>query len=478
MSQLCLTLAEESREGLTGKIRRYDGACPLIEVRLDYLSTPALPALDPSRSSRLIATCRPVREGGRFRGEESERLNLLRDAAVAGFEWIDVEHDTILDLPPQAKVIRSYHDFASMPENWDALYQKIESLPGDLTKIAVFIHDTEDLVCLLRVMEASRGRNRVLIGMGSFGEPSRLLGHFVGNAWTYVVEDSDAAVAPGQFSLGQAVKSYRLCDAGEDPKIYGVLGNPVSHSLSPPLHNLLFNHYQLPSVYLPFRLTAVEPWFDYLASSRLPFEGWSVTLPFKTAVVKYADTEQRQDALNTLVSKGNRWKGLNTDYAGFLKPLSEIELSGRSAVVLGAGGVVHTVARALYDKGASVTVIARDRARAAALAGHFGFSHGTFNEVPSAHFCVNCTPVGQYPDVSDSPLRPEQLNFELVYDLVYHPEKTRLLQMAEKKGLRVISGMEMFVEQAALQFLAWTGIDPDRRLIVDSVRSQLSGDAD
>jgi 3-dehydroquinate dehydratase / shikimate dehydrogenase len=474
MSQLCLTLAEESVERLEEKIRRYDGLSPVLEIRLDYLEKPSLPRFSSSRSSRLIATCRPVREGGRFRGEESERLRLLREASLAGWDWIDVEHDTAVDLPPDAKVIRSYHDFQNMPADWQALYQRIESLPGDLTKIAVSVQNTEELVQLLKVMEAPSGRERIFIGMGSFGQPSRLLGHFLGNAWTYVVEDSRQMVAPGQFAFREAVEYYRLCDVTNKTTIYGVLGNPVAHSLSPPLHNLLFRHYRLPSVYLPFRLTSVDPWFSYLASSRLSFGGWSVTLPFKTAVVKYAETDLRLDALNTLVAAGRRWKGLNTDGAGFLKPLSQFELRGKQAVVLGAGGVVHTVVRALSDLGASVTIIARDPVRAAALAGQYRCKYGTFDDVPPGDLCVNCTPVGQYPDVSAVPLRADQLNFELVYDLIYHPEKTRLLRLAEKKGLRVISGMQMFVEQAALQFRAWTGIDPDRRLISDTVRSQLS----
>jgi len=477
MSQLCLTLAEDRLDQIIEKIRRYDGACPLIEVRIDHLEIPQVPRLPDARRSQYIATCRPVREGGRYQGTESDRLELLNQAARSGFDWIDLEHDVQpVSFPPGVRVVRSYHDFQGFPSDWAALIQKIDSLPGDITKIAAAVENTGQLVEVLRQFERRAARKRILIGMNGFGQPSRLLGHFLGNAWTYVTEEADRQIAPGQCSLDEARSSFRLDFTGPKPTFYGVLGNPLAHSMSPPLHNRLFSHYGLENVYLPFRLTSVEPWLDYVATSPVVFGGFSVTLPFKTDVVKFTVGEGERDrALNTLVREGQGWRGLNTDYAGFMKPLAGVDLRGCQALVLGTGGVTHTVIRALQAKGARVTVVARDAAKAAALAGRYGCGHALFSDLPlRAHLCVNCTPVGQYPAIEASPLSKDQLAFEMVYDLIYRPERTALIRMAEDKGLKTITGMEMFVEQAALQFHAWTGIDPDRKLVHEVVESLFS----
>lgn len=474
MSELCLTLAEDRVEKLTAKIRRYDGACPLIEIRIDHLDCPQIPALPASRRSRYIATCRPTREGGRYHAAEQDRLDLLRLAARSGFDWVDLEHDVdAVSFPPGVQVVRSYHDFRGFPSDWPTLTRKIDSLPGDLGKIAVTVESTGQLVELLRQFETRPTRKRILIGMNGFGQPSRLLGHFLGNEWTYVTEEADREVAPGQFSLDQAIESYRLDIGASHPTVYGVLGNPLAHSMSPPLHNRLFAHYRVDSVYLPFRLTSVDPWFDYVPSSPLRFGGFSVTLPFKTDVVKFARTEaEGERALNTLVREGEGWKGLNTDYPGFLKPLEKVDLRGSEALVLGTGGVTHTVIRALKAKGAKVTVVARDPAKGAALADRYGCRCALFSDLPiQAHLCVNCTPVGQYPNTDSSPISKDQFAFELVYDLIYRPQRTALVRMAEARGAKTITGIEMFVEQAALQFTAWTGIDPDRKLVHEIVES-------
>jgi 3-dehydroquinate dehydratase/shikimate dehydrogenase len=319
MGKLCLTLAEERPDLLGEKIRRYDGVCPLLEIRLDCLVRPGIPSLPSSRRSELIATCRPQREGGRYRGEESDRLRLLAAAAAAGFEWVDLECDIALpDLPSATRVVRSHHDFSTFPADLEAAYRSVEDRGGDVIKLAVPVSDTEQLARLLRFMEGRQGESQLVIGMGDFGQASRLLGHFLGNAWTYVSESRQSSVAPGQFGLDDARERFRLDYAGSSPTFYGVLGNPLAHSLSPPLHNRLFAHYGRDAVYLPIQLTSVDPWFEYVAGSRLAFGGFSVTLPFKAAVVKYASHgEALERALNTLVATEGGWQGLNTDYPGF-----------------------------------------------------------------------------------------------------------------------------------------------------------------
>lgn len=475
IGKLCLTLAEESLSTLERKVAQHSGRVPVIEIRLDYLARPEVPPLPGNTSTEFVATCRAAREGGRYKGSEGDRLALLKKAAESGFTWLDLEHDVEEDpsLPTATRVVRSYHCFGSFPESLPALLERMRAQRAEVIKLAVNVSGTGELVTLLSFMESFPSETpHIVLGMGSFGQSSRTLGVFLGNYWTYVAAAEEDAAAPGQFSLKKALDWYRLPSWVSAPPIYGVLGNPVAHSMSPQLHNHLFGHYRLKKVYFPFLLDCLDPWFDYVARSRLSFSGFSVTLPFKADVVKHVSLESAADVLNTLIRVDSHWEGSNTDYAGFLKPLqSRFDLKGKTAVVLGHGGVAHTVLAALRREGAQVVVVGRSRQRAAQFAARYGCRHAHFSDLPlRADLCVNATPVGQYPQVEDSPLLENQLDFGYVYDLVYHPEETRLLRMAAKKGILTISGIEMFVEQAALQFLAWTRIEPERELVREMIR--------
>jgi 3-dehydroquinate dehydratase / shikimate dehydrogenase len=471
MSGICLTLAEEDLSLLNRKISRYAGRVPFIEVRLDYLASPGLPSIPPT-TSRFVATCRPTREGGRWAGPERERLQRLRDAAHSGFQWVDIEHDVGIEAGefPGCSLLRSHHDFSRFPANLGGLIQSLEALPGDAVKLAVAVSGSADCVTLLRFMESSaRTKPRVILGMGEFGRLSRLLGALLGNLWTYVAENRGEAVAPGQFPLREAVEVYRL-DRWEDaPELYGVMGNPIGHSRSPHLHNGLFRHYGHDRLYLPIQLDDLAPWFDYVGESRLAFHGFSVTIPFKRDVGRYLRPPgEPGEAFNTLCRHEGEWRGLNTDRSGFLRPLQARipDLSGKRAVVLGNGGVAETVVATLRFAGAEVLVVGRRPDRVQEFARRHGVEWVLSTDLEGgADLCVNTTPVGQAPLRDLCPLAPEQINFSLVYDLVYNPARTRLLELAEGRGAETISGVEMFIEQAAGQFLAWTGTDPDRELM-------------
>jgi len=475
MVNLCLTLAECSVATLVEKITQYNGQVPYVEVRLDYLSKMEVPVIPSYQGTEFIATCRPQREGGLYEGSEKDRLDFLARAAHAGFSWLDLEHDVqeVPDLPSVTKVVRSYHCFDSFCPDLTFRFHELERMGGDLIKLATSVNQTAELRVLLKWMESLSSQTPfVILGMGELGQTSRFLGGLIGNFWTYVAETEDSNVAPGQFTLQQAEECYGLSEREDPPGIYGVLGNPVKHSLSPLIHNTLFRHYQLNNIYFPLALDQINPWFEYIDQSRLPFKGFSVTLPFKVDVFKYLNTKDSPvDALNTLVKRGPNWVGLNTDYHGFLYPLkSYLSLEGKKAVVLGNGGVAHTVVQALKDEGVEVVVVGRNSNKVAFFAKQYNCRWALFSDLPiSADLCVNATPVGQHPNVDESPLREDELEFELIYDLIYRPRKTHLLELAKNKGLRTISGVDMFIEQAALQFTTWTGIDPERNMIREMV---------
>ncbi|MBI4444590.1 MAG: type I 3-dehydroquinate dehydratase [Acidobacteria bacterium] len=475
---LCLTLAEQSLISLQEKLARYASQLAYVEVRLDCLGHLEVPELPKRARARFIATCRPRREGGYYDGPETERIECLAQAARRGFQWVDLEHDvaSIPVLPRLTCILRSLHCFGAFPEELEQLMGRLRALPGDLAKLVVTVNDSRELVKLLRFQETIPAQPpRVIHGMGSFGQPSRFLGAFTGNFWTYVSENSDHVLAAGQFPFSEAAWLYRLPEWRKPPIVYGVLGNPIAHSLSPWLHNCLFQRYEMGKVYFPFQLSEVHSWFDFLPTTCLRFGGFSITSPFKTDVLQYTNhIESPIASINTLVKVDSGWEGLNSDYAGFLKPLlSRLELGGKTVLVLGYGGVARTVVTALKNEGADVTITGRNRSRAAQFASELGCSFLDLGEIKAADILINATPVGQFPSIGESLLEEQQLQFDLVYDLVYHPERTLLIRLAEKKGIPVISGLEMFVEQAALQFMAWTGFNPDRDLMKKWVREAL-----
>ena len=476
MTKLCLSLADSSADVLEEKIARYAGQVPYIEARLDYLSEPKIPAVPGDLGTDFIATCRPVRAGGYFQGEEKVRLELLQKAAHSGFTWVDLEHDVedAPSLPAQTRIVRSHHCFDRFPEDLPDLFARLRKAGGDVIKLALSISATRELTSLLKWMESLDPEIPfVVLGMEDLGQPSRLLGAFLGNFWTYVAEDENSKVAPGQLTLEQAVQRYQLPRWKSTPSIYGVLGNPVAHSLSPLIHNQLFQSHQLDKIYLPFLLDDAKIWLDYVQQSPLPFSGFSVTLPFKTDVVKSVEhKESPVDSVNTLVKRDSVWAGLNTDYDGFLQALqSRLTLKGKTALVLGHGGVAHTVVKALMDQDVEVTVVGRNPDKVSHFAQLYGCRNLLFSDLPvPAQLCVNTTPVGQFPDIDDSPLKKDQMDFDVVYDLVYSPENTRFLNLAGSQGMETISGIEMFVEQAALQFEVWTGLSPDREMMRELVR--------
>ena len=479
MIDLCLTLAEGGLDTLQQKVNHYAGRVRYIEVRLDYLEEPGLPELPADGRTDFLATCRPGREGGLYQGEETERLRLLSAAAKSGFSWVDLEHDVEadLELPSSTRVVRSCHCFDDFPEDLDLLLGRLRQAGGDLFKMALTVNRTHELTQLLGWMESLPPSLRyVVLGMGDLGQPARFLGAFLGNSWTYVAAAEERKAAAGQFTVREAEGLYRLTAWKSQPEIYGVIGNPVAHSLSPWIHNRLFQEHGLDRIYLPLPVDDVGAWLAYAGESRLPFRGFSVTIPFKTQVLEFIQRKNSPvDSVNTLLREDSHWGGINTDYPGFLKALeSRLSLQGRSALVLGNGGVAHTVVKALQDQGAEVTVVGRDAARLNRFSKLYGCPVALFSDLPiRADMCVNTTPVGQYPHVADSPLDDQQLDFELVYDLIYHPQQTRLLDRARGRGLQTVSGMEMFVEQAALQFEAWTGLSPDRDRMAETIRKAL-----
>ena len=467
-AQLCATVTGDTTDELRA---RRDAACEadLVELRLDTVRDLDLAGALADRTCPVVVTCRPVWEGGRFRGSEEDRHGILRRALELGAEWVDLEwrggFEALIAERQGRSIVLSMHDFEGTPSDLEGRYRAMRGTGAEVVKLAVRTRSASDVVRLLRLGRASQPERLVLIGMGPPGVPTRLLPAHFGSYWTYAGD----GIAPGQVSLSNMVRRYRFKRTSRSTAVYGVAGAPIGHSLSPPMHNAAFEAADLDAVYVPFEATSVDDLMTL--ADALDVAGLSVTAPFKESIMTHArDVDalgRRVGAVNTLRADARGWVGLNTDVPGFLAPLDERgDVSGMRSTVLGAGGAARAVVVALASRGAAVRVCARRTERALAVARLVG---GTVEAVPppagSWDLLVNTTPVGTDPEVTESPVPAAALRGGgTVYDLVYNPGRTRLLREAEAVGCETIGGLDMLVAQAVRQFEWWFGSRPPAQL--------------
>jgi 3-dehydroquinate dehydratase/shikimate dehydrogenase len=315
MHRFCLTLAETSVSTLERKLKHYSGQVQFIEVRLDYL--PESPAFDLQleTTTQFLATCRPLREGGRFSGSEHIRLTVLEKATRAGFGWIDLEHDVNedLDVSSETRIVRSLHAFDRFPADLGDTWAYLSARPGDVHKLALTVETTGELCRLLSLMERlAEEVPRTIIGMGTRGQLSRFLGGFLNNSWTYVAEDSTNTPAPGQFSVPQARGLYRLDSWSSCPQLVVGIGDPRRNAESSRILNPLFQQAGLAVVYLPADIDVLEEWFEFLSTSRLPIQGMDVGSTFEEDVSSFLESRvPGATAVDTLWKMNDGWHGLN-----------------------------------------------------------------------------------------------------------------------------------------------------------------------
>ena len=422
----------------------------IVELRIDGVADLDLPALLADRAAPVIVTCRPVWEGGAFDGTEPDRLRLLRRARALGAEFIDIEFradwrsvlhhseppNPRTPEPPNDGIILSFHDFTGVPADLETIAAGMDAAGADVVKIAVTPSRLDECARLARIGQSlSTG---VVIGMGAKGIVSRVAPHRFHACWTY----AGTLEGIGQIPSDTLRERYGVGRVTPGAALYGVVGAPIGHSLSPALHNAAFRADGLDAVYVP--LEAAD-FADFEAFARaFDLRGASVTAPFKAdalAAAASADEDARAvGAANTLARVGEGWAAANTDIAGFLAPLEGVKLAGISAAVIGRGGGARAVTHALTQAGARVTGIGREELDRAS---------------EPWDLLVNATPVGTAPHTSASVMDGRPIRARRVYDLVYNPARTRLLADAESAGATVTGGLPMLVEQACRQFEFW-----------------------
>lgn len=438
----------------------------LVELRLDTTADPDAAAALEGRRTPVIVTCRPQWEGGQFAGSEEERHRILGDAIALGAEYVDIEwRAQFTDLIERTRgrgVVLSTHDFDGVPRDLCERAAAMRATGADVIKLAAKANRLSDCIPLMELGSAmNAGGRAVIVAMGDRGLPSRVLARKFCSAWTY----TGMLGGIGQVAAHRLAGEYRFHTLGASTRVYGLVGSPVGHSVSPAMHNAAFEAAAIDAVYLPLDAADAD---DFTAFARaFDLSGASVTIPFKVALfdrVHEADAAANQaGALNTIRIDEGRWLGRNTDVNAFLAPLIErsVPLQGARAAILGAGGAARAVAMALAPGGTDITVHARNRNKARDVAAIGGGRVGDLlPEAGSWDLLVNCTPVGMHPNVDATPVPCELLSGGLVYDLIYNPTETRLLREAARLGRQTIGGLDMLVAQAEEQFHWWTGTRP------------------
>ena len=524
MTHLAVSIAVDTPDDVDACLARAHAAleagATMVEWRIDLLAEDpaaagALVRLVSEGPDACIVTCRPTWEGGAYAGDESTRFSLLEALAVSGerAEFLDIElaawerssnlrQKCRIALAPGGStpgagtgLILSAHDFDSRPDDLSRRVERMEQAAVcSIMKIAWKANSVLDNLEAFEWQAAGGGRISAQC-MGEHGIPSRVLAPKFGGCISYArAEDSPgSATAPGQPSVEELVQRYRFPSITPGTKVYGILGYPVSHSLSPIYHNAGFAGIEHDGVLLPLPVAGGYEEFKVVLSGLLEhpgldFSGASVTMPHKEHLVRFTREAggmidacaEASGAANTLiVDSGTGVQCLDADGRAVVHLLSSSEdhddatLAGWPVVVVGAGGAARSIVAALLSAGVEVIICNRSRQRAEMLvdtvqAGFLGgsLSTGDIESLApgSCRAFINCTPVGMAggPAACTTPLPDPSLLIDegIVLEMVYNPVDTPLARQARAAGLRLITGKDVFRAQAAIQFQAWTGQEP------------------
>lgn len=550
---LCVPiLVQDTLSALRDAQAARDADADLVEFRIDDIfhgdpaQEQAVTQIVNQSPLPCIVTCRSSTEGGHYDGPDDARISVYERLGTAfgpGEQpprYLDLELSTwqrsanirqkiklAIEHPEQIRnlatsLIISTHDFKGRPADLTRRVLAMRQTPAKVLKVAFLARSLRDNLELFDLL-ADRDRPTIALGMGEFGLMSRVLAPKFGGFLTFASLRADASTAPGQPSIRELLGLYRFRSIGPATAVYGVVGHPVSHSLSPHIHNAGFAAIGHDGVYIPLPIApGYEPLkatlLELIAYTPLNLRGLSITLPHKESLVRLAREQGWQldpaaaatSAANTLAidrdAHGNPTliRVLNTDIPALVGSLEQEigSVAGKRIAIIGAGGVGKAAAMGLAAAGASITIFNRTRARADALAaqisplapspaaGGGGAERSEAEGAPRAagisaltHFgfdaYINCTPLGMKggsaPDACPIPIADVASISPraVVMDTIYNPIETPLLHAARAAGLKTIPGLPMFIAQAAAQFTLWTGKPAPVAPFERSAREQL-----
>jgi len=517
MTHLCVSIyvhdPQQARRDLALAAER---GADMVELRVDtFTDETELKALVAASRVPTIVTLRSKDEGGKTEVDDVQRLSLLTAAGEAGASYLDIEFATVQDhgwvgpTKPRSQRpgwIYSSHNFITRPTNLHQLMIDLAHAPCDVSKVAWNARSIRDNIEAFDLM-LQRHKPTIAICMGEAGMISRILAKKFGAFVSFASLDKTSGTAPGQVAIDDLKRIYRWDAQQASTKVYGVVGQPIGHSMSPAIHNASFDHTGYDGVYVPLLVEGSYESFKAFMETFLDFEplhlsGLSITIPHKENALRYLKERgatieplaERIGAVNTILIQRDgvdcTLEGRNTDYAAILDSITAAigitreQLADKRVAVLGAGGTGRTAVAALASCGATVVIYNRTFDRAEALAAEFNNRSGKVVAARMEKLCdsccqiyINTTSVGMSPNAGTSPFgdNPPKLDENsLVFDTIYNPLETKLLTYAKSQRAKTIAGLEMFVRQAAAQFEAWTQqpapIDVMKQVVLDRLK--------
>jgi 3-dehydroquinate dehydratase / shikimate dehydrogenase len=494
---ICVTIGRGRHSSLAQEWKQAaEAGVDLVELRVDCLRRePDLKRILKEKPTPFVFTVRRGVDGGLWRGNEDKRQQLLREAIAAGVDYIDLE----MDIAPKirrfgkTKRIISYHNMKATPVDIPDIAEQCEGLDPDIVKISTTASTLAEASRVLHLASVAK-KPTIPIAMGDIGVFTRVLGAKYGAPFTYAGFNPERVFAAGMQPFQVLLNDYAYDRINSKTEIYGVVGDPIEQSLSPTVHNAAFRHLGLNKVMIPFLVPNGELPAFFQELLWLEIKGCSVTIPHKEVLVPLLQHKEgaveRTGTCNTvLIQEQGRRTGYNTDYRAAMDSLEEAmggqggdeegsALFEKHVLVLGAGGVARSIAFGLMRRGANITITNRHDERATQLAEEVGCRAVTWSARAStmAEVIINCTPVGMHPEVDDTPLPPGAFSRPnmVVFDTIYHPENTMMLKLARERGCKPVTGVDMFLRQAALQFKLYTGQDAPMDVMRDALRRRLS----
>jgi 3-dehydroquinate dehydratase / shikimate dehydrogenase len=477
LPRVCVAIAAANPVDMVQKADSVVRDNPFIEFRLDYLSKPALGLaklktfVEFHPEALIVATCRRAVSGGKFRGSIASEIDVLAKAAAIGCHLVDVELETAAQLKPSdfnrlrrsANLIISYHDFRGT-KKLEETFTKIKEYPADFIKIVTTANSLYDNVVMMKFLE-KHSHEHSLIGlcMGEQGLISRVLCVRAGSQFTFAAVNPGEETGPGQLTARTLRDTYRIDQVDAATRVYGVAGDPVSQSLSPAMLNAAFRRENVNAVYLALHAKTIDDLTACLQD--IPIAGLSITMPYKEQILKHLDKSDpwttKIGACNTLVrSQDGNLYGFNTDVNGVVRPLEiRIRLQGARVLVLGAGGAARAAVFGLKERGADVSILNRTSAAAQKLAKQARAKAINRTMLKKLEFdvIINATPAGMEGNRDPLPLSEQEMKARYFFEMVYTPAETKMTKIARARGMHVVPGSEMFVQQGARQFEIWTG---------------------
>jgi 3-dehydroquinate dehydratase/shikimate dehydrogenase len=508
MTYLAVPIAAKTLQEAEEQIRAaVTAGAELLELRTDYLVQLsvelALQVINVARELApglpIIVTCRDYQQGGTLRHPNDLRTNILTAAVRAGADFIDVEYENFMSLAIRGKItlalsaggntrlILSDHNFQTKFKNITKHCGEIaNAFNGAIPKLVYSAHHINDCFDILDLQNSTKGE-MIAFCMDEPGFMTRILTKKFNGLISFASIGEKTATAPGQPTVDQMRDIYRWDSIDAQTEFYGVIGDPIGHSKSPAVHNACFSEAGFNKAYVPLLVAGDEKDFNafidnIFARPWLGFKGFSVTIPHKEYAFNYVKKKggiidplaERIGAVNTIIINGSQLSAYNTDCIAaidsitFTLGIDRAGLRKLPVAVIGAGGAARAVVAGLADAGANVKIYNRTIERAKHLAADFKCDYASLDKLHKLKekLIVNCTSIGMHPHIDASPVDVRLLQKHMaVFDTVYNPPDTLLLKHAKQTGCHVITGVDMFLKQAAEQFRLFTGREANTEIM-------------